>query len=273
MENRIVIGILNIVEDKLREFNIKIPDEYREDSDDPIVGYAYAELHDRIKEYLEEEDLIKTLSFSPGITVSSEQAKEETISTSKPKVYCQNDKGSSDFYNSINYFSNALGELNDISEDELPEALKYAYDNLYFEGDTGSLRYLVEIEKGFGIALINEYKECYAEDCGLTMSELFQSAEKDALEIAKDPAFEKAEIRLGENMGFDNSHNLIVIFPADISKEEFINAAVRLDSHVYKAAKSFHSSFEKKPSLSSLIDSAKERTSDDAKNDISERSR
>lgn len=55
MENKLVVGILNIVEDKLREFGIQIPDDDRDGSTDPIVGYQYAELHDRILEYLEEQ--------------------------------------------------------------------------------------------------------------------------------------------------------------------------------------------------------------------------
>lgn len=59
MENNLVIGILNIVEDKLREFNIQIPADEREDSTDPIVGYHYAELHDQILEYLQEREIIK----------------------------------------------------------------------------------------------------------------------------------------------------------------------------------------------------------------------
>lgn len=59
MENKLVIGILNIFEDKLREFGIQLPDDDREDSNDPIVGYQYAELHDRIRDFLEEEGVIK----------------------------------------------------------------------------------------------------------------------------------------------------------------------------------------------------------------------
>lgn len=58
MENPLVVGILNIVEDKLREFGIQIPDDDREDSSDPIVGYQYAELHDRIQEYLEDAGVL-----------------------------------------------------------------------------------------------------------------------------------------------------------------------------------------------------------------------
>jgi len=56
--NQTVVDILNIVEDKLREFNIQIPDDDREDSSDPIVGYRYAELHDLIKEYLEDRGML-----------------------------------------------------------------------------------------------------------------------------------------------------------------------------------------------------------------------
>ena len=57
MENSLVVGILDIVEDKLREFGIQIPDDEREESSDPIVGYQYAELHDKIKEYLEDKGI------------------------------------------------------------------------------------------------------------------------------------------------------------------------------------------------------------------------
>lgn len=60
MENSLVINILNIVEDKLRELNIQVPDDDREDNPSPIVGYHYAELHDRIKEYLEDIGIIGT---------------------------------------------------------------------------------------------------------------------------------------------------------------------------------------------------------------------
>lgn len=59
-----VVGILTIVENKLREFGIQIPDEDRDGSSDPIVGYQYAELHDRIQEFLEEKG-IDLDQFSP----------------------------------------------------------------------------------------------------------------------------------------------------------------------------------------------------------------
>lgn len=60
MESKLVFGILDIVEDKLREFGIEIPDPDRGGNNDPIVGYQYAELHDRIKEYLEEKGVMET---------------------------------------------------------------------------------------------------------------------------------------------------------------------------------------------------------------------
>lgn len=70
MENKLVVGILNIVENKLREFGIQIPDADREDSTDPIVGYQYAELHDQIQEYLEEAGVFEDKSIELyGISV------------------------------------------------------------------------------------------------------------------------------------------------------------------------------------------------------------
>jgi len=71
MEHPLIIGILNIVEDKLREFDISIPDDVRDETTtDPIVGYTYAELHDRIMEYLEEQGVLafyEQKSFHPGV--------------------------------------------------------------------------------------------------------------------------------------------------------------------------------------------------------------
>lgn len=158
------------------------------------------------------------------------------------KIYRQNEKDIPAFYGAISYWSNALGELHchgkyDISEEELPQPLHHAYHDLFFEENIGSLRYLVETDKGFGIALINEYDECFANDCGLSMDELFQFAIQDAAAVAADPVFEKTEVLLGELMGFDESHELAVVFPADTPTEEFYAAATKLDSIVYEAAR------------------------------------
>jgi len=51
-ENPIVLGIIEIMESLLKQHDIQIPDDFREDSTDPIVGCAFAELHDNIRDYL-----------------------------------------------------------------------------------------------------------------------------------------------------------------------------------------------------------------------------
>lgn len=178
------------------------------------------------------------------------------------KIYHDNKQERAAFYGSINYWSNALGELHhhgeyEVTEDELPALLARAYKDLFFDGDIGSLRYLVETPRGYGLALVNEYDECYADDCGLSMSALFDSAIQDAQRIAAHPVFEKAEIYLAELMGFDNSHILAVILPADISLEEFRTAATELDNLVYQSAKEFQ-----KPTLAEQIQSASARSAD-----------
>lgn len=80
----------------------------------------------------------------------------------------------------LSYWSNALGELHyhgqyTVSESDLPDPLKRAYQDLFFEGETGSLRYLVESSKGFGIALIHEYDAHTSDMFGLSMDALFES--------------------------------------------------------------------------------------------------
>lgn len=106
MENKLVIGILNIVEDKLREFNIQIPDDDREDSKDPIVGYQYAELHDLIKEYLEEQGVM-------------EEDKDFVRPAEKVKVYGISIVNSEGFMDGSESYVDVRGSLR--------ESLAYAY--------------------------------------------------------------------------------------------------------------------------------------------------
>lgn len=147
------------------------------------------------------------------------------------------------FADYIQYWSNALGELHyhgqhSITEDELPAPLKRAYQDLFFEAEIGSLRYLVETSNGFGIALINEYDTFTATQFGLSMDDLFEFMAKDAAAIAANPLFEKAEITAAEGMGLGECHELIVTFPADIPKEVFLAAAKKLDDLAYQSGKS-----------------------------------
>ena len=158
-------------------------------------------------------------------------------------VFYSNEADRTSFDETLKYWSSAAGDLHhhgktDITEEQLPPVLQYAYNELWGE-DYGIYCYLVETPKGFGIALIPEYDECFANDCELTMDELFSSAVKDAAIIAEDLAFLKADIYVAEYMGFDDCHELAVVFPADISKEEFVTAAKKLDELAYQTAKTF----------------------------------
>ena len=153
-------------------------------------------------------------------------------------TYRQNENDVTEYRNAIKYWSNSIGELHyhgkyDISEAELPNELHRVYCDFDIFGKYSSRCYLVETEKGYGIALVNEYDECFADDCHISMTELFDSLLEDTKDISLLSCFSKAEIYIGEHMGFDESHELAVIFPADISREEFEQAAKTLDNYAY----------------------------------------
>lgn len=161
-----------------------------------------------------------------------------------PRIYRNNDANVREYDEVLKFWSNGIGELccphgpvpYDITEAELPEELQRVYRDLYWEPNAGaSLRYMVETQNGYGIALINEYDRVTAENSGLLMRPLFETVIQDAEEIAKDPLFEKAEVFAGEFMGFDGCHELVVVFTADIPVEEFCLAATRLDELTYQA--------------------------------------
>lgn len=154
------------------------------------------------------------------------------------------------FHEAVKYWSNGMGELHrqgvDITEDELPPELKRVYDELYFEcgTDTSAICYLVQTQNGYGIGLCYEYDDCYADDYALTMDQLFESAKKDAENIASKPEFSNAEILLGEYMGFDGCHELTVILPASISVDDFKKAAKLLDTLTLEDARSRESNLK-----------------------------
>ena len=156
----------------------------------------------------------------------------------KVTVFRESDENYDDIRDSIQYWSNAIGELGFRSENDLPSQVQRIYHELYFEGESGGLRYLVQTPKGFGIALINEYDNQTAQSCSLSMERLFETVIQDSELISKDPLFENAEIYVGEFTGFEMSHELIVIFPWDISKDAFTQAASRLDELAYQTC--FH---------------------------------
>lgn len=189
---------------------------------------------------IKEKGLVSNLVGNARV-VSNPLPQQIQSGKNKLLIYRSNDQDRAAYEESIKYWSNSVGELHhhgkqDITEEQLPSELKRAYNELWSD-EYGCYCYLVETPKGYGIALINEYDKWFSDDCGLSDEELFKSAIKDALIIADDSAFSKADIYLGESMGIDRCHELAIIFPADISKEEFDLATARLETLVYQSAK------------------------------------
>ena len=163
----------------------------------------------------------------------------------------------------IKFWSNACGELHHhgkymIAEADLPAPLRRAYQELWTE-DSGSLCYLVETKKGYGIALINEYSEEYAKDCGLSMDEMFSCVMRDSGSIGADDHFMKADIYVSEHLGILECHEIVVVFPADIPENEFEAAVKRLDELSYQASEKAKNA-KKKVGLQDQIKSAAART-------------
>ena len=145
-------------------------------------------------------------------------------------------------YEAVKYWCNACGELHyhgeyDLTEEELPAPLRRAYKDLWSEG-YGSLCYLVDTQDGYGIALLNEYDGVTAEESGTDMNGLFALCVADAMRIANADVFEGAHIYALESSGVDECHELIVVFPADVSEERFNAAAdALLKEYAYGAIK------------------------------------
>lgn len=125
----------------------------------------------------------------------------------------------------IEYYSNCCGELHykgqyDIEEEQLPEELKRAYNELWTDG-SGSLCYLAEMNGRYGIALINEFDSTTSAYLNKSMDELFMAMLSEAItRYDANPLFEDAEIICGYKSGFDDCHELIVFLPWDSDKDK-----------------------------------------------------
>lgn len=157
-------------------------------------------------------------------------------------VFENEEKSIREYGEVLKFWSNGIGELHnpktmaDIAYDGLPEELKRVYDELYWEPIGGaSLRYFVETDKGYGIALLNEYDTVTAESSGVAFGPLFETVVEDARNIGLDPAFENCEVFAGECLGFDGCHELVVVFPWNTPSAAFVEAANKLDEFVYVA--------------------------------------
>lgn len=138
----------------------------------------------------------------------------------KPKPNAQADESL------IKYWCNACGELHhhgqeDISEEDLPKPLRRVYNELWEEGAAGCCTYLVEMKDGYGIALIGEYDENYAEECGLSMEELFTELLKDMETLAANETLWCAHFYAQDYAGFDDCHELAIVLPANLPVAEW----------------------------------------------------
>lgn len=147
------------------------------------------------------------------------------------------------------YWSNAAGDLfnpdvvslHTIKESELPAPLRWAYRNLWEEDAGGCCTYLVEMKNdNYGIALIGEYGEDFAEACHMTIDELFVSLKKDMEALAATEALWCAKLYAIEHGGVlsndYNCHELAVVLPANMPKRDFVAATDAVEKLMYKTA-------------------------------------
>lgn len=137
----------------------------------------------------------------------------------------------------LKYWCNGLGELHhhgeyDITEEELPEELRRAYDELWTCGSS-SLCYLVEYMGEYYIALLNEFDDCYANDINSTMEALYQHMKSKAEEFAVMEEFKTAQILIAEEMGCNDCHEFFVLLPCDTEKELFDKVEKILSEKLY----------------------------------------
>lgn len=140
------------------------------------------------------------------------------------KVYERGGQSFEDGY--VSFWSNASGDLFDankpvgdptaietITKDELPEPLRYAYENLWSEGYSG-LCYLVHTpETGYGVAL--SYEVAYDEPP-------IEESEVDALFDNLVNIAVALKVRFGGELmvaertsdGYDEYHQLMIVLPA-----------------------------------------------------------
>lgn len=143
---------------------------------------------------------------------------------------------------SLLYWSNAAGDLfdphskveyhlgKDISENQLPEELKNAWDHLWSE-NTGSYCYLIEHDGKFGIMLVNEY----AEEDEMSHDDICGRGE-EVLKMAEDIGLE-LEVYAGLEDGYgayDLTDELITVFPCNTDPKKFEAVAEFLYNAAYK---------------------------------------
>ena len=126
----------------------------------------------------------------------------------------------------IKYWSNSMGELHrygneDINEEELPEILRKAYDDVFSLGSHKT--YLVETSDVYGISNEVDVSVRYGRCTGMTSEDVFNSMVSNVLKLARSPELNGCKIYLFEEINCD--HEAIFVFPADIDAESMKAAA------------------------------------------------
>lgn len=140
----------------------------------------------------------------------------------------------------LKYWSNSLGELHyhgerDITKEELPEQLQRAYSVLYKSRETSCLEYLVEYDGEYYVALVNEFDQCYADDCGVSLEKSYETAKDNALVLYKNQLFEDNTILiLGKGTGFEKCHEVFFLIPAMTNRAIYQILNQTISDMIYK---------------------------------------
>ncbi len=130
-----------------------------------------------------------------------------------------------EYINDFKYWSNACGELHyhgerDITEGELPEDLKRAYNKLFMENKEGLNCYLAEYKGVNGIALIAEYYRKNPESTHTNDDDNPELGLKVAEKLSKECS---GTVWVAYDLGFPWVNNrateVVLFFPADIDEE------------------------------------------------------
>lgn len=137
----------------------------------------------------------------------------------------------------LKYWCNSCGELHhwgqyDITEEELPEDLRIAYNTLWEEG-TGSYCYLVTYLGKNYVALINEYDDNYAETINVKMDQVYQMAKDVVTDIESEQIFKDTQVILAKQPEM-LCYEVVVLLNPDDSKEHFNMITSWLRENAYR---------------------------------------
>lgn len=186
-------------------------------------------------------------------------------------IYRDNKEDDSRLYDNLLFWSDSCGELepphgsDKFDPSGIPQPLQRAFRDLYSD-EFCSHCYLVETPGGYGVALINEYDCVTATNFNLSPRELFEAVLRDAQRLSDIPEFDQVrEIYATESYGPAGGelyHELVVVFPADMDKDAFRAAALRLDAEVYTGVREYSARKQEKlqASVDKLVTDAQSRT-------------